>query len=168
MGPVELPAKHGLSGATLAGLAAVAGVAAIALGTWAFTSSVREDAPIEFVVRPPSTPAEEIISLLARPTTIRLPVEGSGGRIILAVTARDRGLLVLDGLAAAPPGKSYQAWVIKPRAKAPASAAVFSGRETFVPLSVAVRRGSIVAITIERAGGARGPTHPPSLVAQRN
>ena len=48
----------------------------------------------------------------------------------------------------------------------PESAAVFEGTEMIVPLSVAVRPGAVVAITIEHSGGASAPTQTPKLVAQ--
>jgi hypothetical protein len=42
-GPVPLPRKRRLSGASLAGLAAVAGVGAISLGAWGVASNVSDD-----------------------------------------------------------------------------------------------------------------------------
>ena len=160
-GAVELPSRKRLSGSTLAAFAALAGVGAILLGSWAFVSSITSDDT-------PSGPAqsEQVISLLSKPSTQRVPVDGSAGRIVLAVGTGGRAYLVLDGLGLAPTDKSYQAWVIKPNAKAPESAAVFEGTEMIVPLSVAVRPGAVVAITIERAGGAPAPTQTPKLVAQ--
>jgi len=35
-----------------------------------------------------------------------------------------------------------------------------------VPLAVAVQPGAVVAITIERAGGAAAPTQTPKLIAR--
>jgi hypothetical protein len=167
--PVELPAKRKLSGSVLAALAAVAGVAAMVLGTTAvFASLDSDDGGVAASERTTeSVPAaEQALSMLSKPSTQRLPIANSSGRVILAVGVTGRGVLVLDGLGLAQPGKAYQAWVIKPKAKTPASAAVFSGIETIVPLSVAVKPGAVVAITIERAGGAPAPTQTPKLVAQ--
>jgi len=160
--PVELPAGTRLSGLTIASLAALAGVGAILLGSWAFVSSVlSDDEPTAAGAQ-----SQRVIALLSKPSTLRVPVDGSAGRIILAVGSAGRGYLVLDDLGAAPAGKSYQAWVGLPAAKSPASAAVFSGTELLVPLSVAIRSGVAVAITIERAGGAPAPSKTPKLVAQ--
>ena len=114
----------------------------------------------------PATPTDRTIALLSKPSTKRVPLDGSGGRIVLAVGAGGRGWLVLDGLPAAPRGKSYEAWVIRPRATAALPAAVFVGRETLVPLAVPVRPGSILAITVERRGGVEAPTRTPLYVAQ--
>jgi hypothetical protein len=166
LGPVEVPPGRGLSGATIAGLALVAGVAAIALGLWAFVTSVREEDPVFLPPAAPATQDERTIALLSRPSTRRVPLEGSRGRLVLAVGDGGKALLVVDGLARAPKGKAYEAFVLRPRATAPAVAAVFSGRETVVPLSAGVRRGSIVVVTLERAGGVRAPTQIPLYVAQ--
>jgi hypothetical protein len=165
--PVELPPSGALSGATLATLAAVCGMAAIALGLWAFVSSVREnDAPQ--IIRPPISEAAQAISLLSKPTTVRLPLAGSDGRVVLAVAENGRGILVLDGLGVAPVGRTYQAWVVnRGRGETPLSAALFTGVETVVPLTARVEPGSAVGISIERSGGASAPTRTLRLVAQR-
>ncbi len=168
LGPVELPSKRRPSPAALITLAALVGVAAIALGTTALVSSLDSDDSSEAAEQTTTavSDAEQAISLLANPSTKRMPIANSGGRIILALGANGRGVLILDGLGSAPTGKAYQAWVIKPNAKAPSSAAVFAGAETMVPLSVAVKPGAVVAITIEQAGGVPAPTQTPKLVAQ--
>jgi hypothetical protein len=171
MGPIELPPARRLSAPILAALAAVAGVAAIALATTALVKSLDSDDRNAVAAEQTTTAegvpaAEQALSLLSRPSTQRLPIANSGGRVILAVGVTGRGVLVLDGLGLAPAGKAYQAWVIKPNANAPDSAAVFSGTEAIVPLSVAVKPGAVVAITIERAGGVNAPTQTPKLVAQ--
>jgi hypothetical protein len=165
--PFELPPPDRLSGAMLAALAAVAGMAAIALGTWAFVSSVRDDGTTQ-IVRPPISEAAQAISLLSKPTTVRLPLVGADGRATLAVAANGRGMLVLDGMGIAPVGRTYQAWVTPPGAgSAPLAAAVFTGIETTVPLTARIEPGAVVGITIERAGGAAAPTEAPELMAQR-
>lgn len=167
LAPFELPPPYRISGATLATLAALAGMAAIALGTWAFAASVREqDAPR--IVRPPISEAAQAISLLSKPTTVRLPLAGSDGRVVLAVGSNGRGMLVIDGLGVAPVGRTYQAWVVAsgPRG-APLSAGLFTGVETVVPLTARIEPGSAVGISIEKAGGAFAPTRTLTLLAQR-
>lgn len=167
LGPLELPPKRRPSPAALITLAALVGVAAIAVGTTALVSSLDSDDSSAAAEQTTTvSDAEEAISLLSKPSTKRMPIANSGGRIILALGANGRGVLILDGLGPAPAGKAYQAWVIKPNAKAPSSAAVFAGAETMVPLSVSIKPGAVVAITIEQAGGAPAPTQAPKLVAQ--
>ena len=167
--PIDLPATHRLSGATLATLAVVAGLAAIALGAWAFASSIRAGDTVEVVPPTPIYGAAQAISLLSKPSTERIPLQGSRGSVILAVNAGGRGLLVLDGLGIAPVGMTYQAWVVDPQ-KRPLrheAAGLFSGVETIVPLSTPVPPGWVLGVTVEPAGGASAPTQAFRLGAQR-
>lgn len=164
--PVELPPPPRLRAETIAGLAAAAGVAAIALGAWAFVSSVRSESA-GAGARSLST-AEQILPLLARPSTERVPFSGSAGQITLVVGIGGRGVLVPDGLEAAAPGWSYQAWIVEPNAAASVSAALFSGTEAAVPLSAPVPRGATVGITIEPADGAPALSGTPKLLARRS
>ena len=165
--PFELPPSDRLSGATLATLAALAGMGAIALGLWAFVMSVWSDGPTEGL-RPPISEAAQAISLLSKPTTVRLPLAGADDRAILAVASNGRGMIVLDGLGLAPVGRTYQAWVLTPRRRStPLPAAVFTGVETVVPLTARVVPGSVVGITVERPGGAIAPTSSLRLTAER-
>jgi anti-sigma-K factor RskA len=166
--PVAIPAKRRPSGATLAGLAAVAGLGAIALGAWGVATTVSSDSDNGAVQTVTAVEGvQQVISLASKPTTARIPLQGSAGRIILVVGARGYGVLVLDGFKRAPNGKTYQAWVIKPNVEAPTSAAIFSGREVVVPLTTPVPQGAVVAITIEKAGGVPAPTQTPKILAKR-
>jgi hypothetical protein len=168
--PIELPEPHRISGVTMAALAAVAGVAAIALGTWAFVSSVRaQDDGAEVVRSTPIYGAAQAISLLSRPGTERIRLAGSRGSAVLAIGARGRGVLVLDGLGIAPAGKSYQAWIVDPNTRPleHQSAAVFTGVETIVPLAEAVPRGWVLGVTVEQEGGVSAPTQAFRIGAQR-
>ena len=163
----ELPPRNGVSGAVLATFAALAGMSAIALGLWAFVVSVPADSPTEIVGAPVSESAQAI-SLLSKPTTVRLPLAGADDRATLAVASNGRGMIVLDGLGIAPVGRTYQAWVLTPRPRPrPLPAAVFTGVETVVPLTARVVPGSVVGITVERPGGALAPTSALELTAQR-
>jgi anti-sigma-K factor RskA len=71
-----------------------------------------------------------------------------------------------SGLAAAPQGKTYEAWVI-PHGKTPIPAGLFAGGgSTTVHLRGTVPQNTVVAVTIERAGGARAPTMTPIVSAR--
>jgi anti-sigma-K factor RskA len=113
-------------------VAAVAASAAIALGVWTAILSNRLD---------------------ARPEARTL--EGTNGSLI--VSPEGEGMLLVDELATAPPGKSYEAWVIEDGE--PLAAGTFSGggRIAFV-LTRRVPDGAVVAVTVERAGGVQKPT----------
>jgi hypothetical protein len=113
----------------------VAACAAIGLGIWAASLHSR---------------------LGSRPEAIGL--EGARGSLIL--TESGDGTLVLDSLAAAPTGKTYEAWVIE--AGMPRRAGLFSGggHIAFV-LTRKVPDGAVVAVTLEDAPGAEAPTGKP-------
>lgn len=63
--------------------------------------------------------------------------------------------LTVSGLSRAPKGEIYEAWVI-PRGVAPKPAGLFDGK--MVQLTTAVPPNAQVAVTLERAGGAKAPT----------
>jgi len=91
----------------------------------------------------------------------------SGGsanpRIALsAPTGQGLTSVTVSGFDAAPAGRIYELWVIE--GKTPRPAGFFSGGEKqVVRLTRAAPVGSTVAVTLERAGGAKVPT-PPVLV----
>lgn len=153
--------------ATLAALATIAGIAALALGSSAFVNGLRSDA--DNVSESASTVAlGQAIALVSKPGTQRIPLAGSDGTIVLAVGSGGGSVLVLDGLAPAPAGESYQAWLIGTTGKVSSSVAVFAGDEPVVPLTRLVARGSGIGVTLERAGGAPAPTRTIELVARRD
>jgi len=83
----------------------------------------------------------------------------------MAVTRDASGVTIMHvaGLPAAPDGKTYEAWVIPPGG-APRPAALFPGGVSMTSrLPGRVPQGAIVAVTVERAGGAKKPTTTPIL-----
>jgi Anti-sigma-K factor rskA len=163
--PVELPPARRPTAAVLGGLAAVAGAAAVALGVLAVVSDIYGNNPDAGAV---AAESQQAIGLLSRPGTVRIPLEGSGGSVVLAVASGARGVLVLDGLAPAPSGKAYEAWVVGPGETVPTPAAVFSGSETMVSLSRPVPLGATVGITVESSVGVDAPTQRLRFAAQRS
>ena len=177
------PPEHRLSGERLAVLASLAGAGAIVLGGVAMATTLHSsgsDAPATDTGTPtvatvPSAGAGEssrsrataAVSFLAKPSTQRIPFANSGGRIVLAVGPRGRGVLVLQGLRPAVTGTSYVAWLVGRKGRVAGSAGVFSGRTSIVPLSRLVPVGSAVAVTLERAAR-KVPTGKLRLVARRD
>ena len=94
--------------------------------------------------------------------------QSSGTRVVsaLVVLRADRSAtLRVTGLSPAPRGKTYEAWVIPAGGRAKA-AGLFSGEHTTtLRLRRNVPKGAVVAVTLERAGGARAPTSAPLLTA---
>jgi len=68
--------------------------------------------------------------------------------------------LHISGLATAPHGKTYEAWII-PLTGRPRPAGLFSsGEATTVRLHGLIPHNALVAVTLERAGGTTSPTTP--------
>ncbi len=159
------PRPRRLSVASLTGLAVVAALGAVALGSWAL---LRDDGTSQAEAsRQATQQVSQAITLLADPQARRIPVQNSNGKMVFVVGADGRAVLILDRLSPAPDGKTYQAWVIPPNADAPIPAGVFDGGEMAVPLGINVPMGATVAVTVETAGGALTPTEQPKLVAKR-
>jgi anti-sigma-K factor RskA len=116
-------------------VAAVAACAAIALGVWTAILNNRLD---------------------ARPEAVAL--EGTNGSLI--VSPAGEATLLVDELDSAPPGKTYEAWVIQNGDPLPAGTFAGGGRIAFV-LTRKVPAGAVIAVTLERAGGVQKPTGSP-------
>lgn len=114
-------------------VAAVAAVLAIALGIWA--ASLHNE-------------------LGGRPEAFRL--QGANGQLV--VTADGGAALIVNDLAPAPSGKTYEAWVIEGESPKPAGTFASGGAQTAFALTRAVPDGATVAVTIEPTGGSESPT----------
>ena len=163
LGSVELPVRRP-SAATIGGLAAVAGLLALVLGTFAFLSALDDDGSSAEAAARDSARA---LSLLSKPSTERFPVLGSQGALVLAVGSGGRAVLVLRGLEPAPSGSTYEAWVVDPAGGPPDPAGLFTAGERVVELTRPVPIGATVAVTVEDEVGSDTPTQPLRLVARR-
>jgi anti-sigma-K factor RskA len=130
--------------------AAVAAVAALALGLWATSLSGRLD------------DAEGELAVLSDPNA--RVIETEGGEANLVVTPSGDAALVVRKLAPAPPGKDYEIWVIEDGV--PRSAGLFE-RPGVAVLSRPVDAGQTVAVTLEQDGGVEAPTTDPLFTASR-
>jgi len=128
--------------APVAAAAALAAAVALGVGVWSATRPATSD---------------PFAKVLAHDGAKVVPV---GGRGAVAVAPDGTAALALT-VPRAPDGKTYEAWVIEGRTPKPAG--TFSGREgtSVLDLEHAVRKGAVVAVTIERAGGVQRPTSPP-------
>ena len=114
-------------------VAAVAAILAIVFGIWA--ASLHNE-------------------LGERPQAFAL--SGADGQLVVT-EGRDAALIV-NGLAPAPAGKTYEAWVIQDDTPRPAGIFSGGGTQTAFALTRAVPEGATVAVTIEPAGGVDAPT----------
>ena len=114
-------------------VAAVAAVAAIAFGIWAATLHNQ---------------------LGDRPEAFGL--DGANGQLV--VTPERDAALIVDDLAPAPTGKTYEVWVIEGETPEPAGTFAGGGTQTAFALTRPVPEGATVAVTIEPEGGTESPT----------
>jgi anti-sigma-K factor RskA len=114
-------------------VAAVAAIAALAFGIWA--AALHDE-------------------LGGRPQAI--PLTGASGQLV--VSPDGAGTLIVDDLSAAPPGKTYEAWVISDDETKPAGTFAGGGTRTAFALTRRVPDGATVAVTVEPAGGSEAPT----------
>ena len=84
---------------------------------------------------------------------------GSQQRLALTRTPLGATQAVVSGFDRAPVGKAYEIWVIDGGGPQPAGLFAGGGKQV-VTLTRSVAPGSTVAVTLERAGGARAPTTP--------
>jgi len=84
---------------------------------------------------------------------------------VVVVGADGHATLTVSGLARAPQGKTYEAWVIPAGGRARPAGLFAGGGTSVVHLRGTVPSGAVVAATVERAGGATSPTTPPVVTA---
>jgi anti-sigma-K factor RskA len=84
----------------------------------------------------------------------------------LVVGQDGAAVLVLDMVDPAPSGKTYEAWVIE--GDTPRRAGTFPGAagQDVVLVDGTVKPGTVVAVTIEDAGGVDAPTTQPIAASQ--
>ena len=144
-------------------LAVLVLLGAAALGAWAIWGG--DDGTK--VAAGPLTPsgAAQALELMSQPGARSVSVANSKGAMVLVVTPGGRAALIVSGLEKAPPGKEYQAWVVTK--SGPHSAGLFKGGSTrlVIPLGRKLPKGSIFAVTVERAGGVPAPTQKPRFAA---
>jgi anti-sigma factor RsiW len=137
----SLPARRRSLAAPLAAAAAVAAAVAIGVGAWA-ASRPGENAFTQVL----SQPGARVVSM--------------GDRGAVAIASDGRAAIALN-VPRAPEGKTYEAWVI--RNGTARRAGTFGGRDGTSTLRIerAAPPGSVVAVTLERAGGVDRPTQQP-------
>ena len=138
-------------------LSAVAAVAAIAVGIWAVHLSNSLDRQKQI-----RNDQKSVIDVLS--DCSRTPTQGSSGAICVAPT--EKAVLIADGLPAASPDKTYEAWVIIGRRVQPAGLFHGGAGRKYVLLTKPVRAPAKVAVTLEKRGGVSAPTTAILLQAQ--
>ena len=131
--------KHRSWSAPVAAAAALAAAFTLGVGVWA-------------TARPKSS--DPLAVVLAKSGAKLMPLDGKG----TLAWAPDGSAAVALTLPRAPEGKTYEAWVMRKGTAEPAG--LFSSSTVF-RIDRPVPRGSVVGVTLERAGGADAPTGTP-------
>jgi len=126
----------------LAAAAAVAAAAVLAVAIWAAV---------------PSGHGDQFTHVLSKPGARFVSMGTRGG----VAVAPDGEAALAVALPTAPAGKTYEAWVIRHGDAKPAG--LFPGHSgaSIVELSRSVGKKAVVAVTVERKGGASKPTTKP-------
>jgi hypothetical protein len=143
-----------------AAVAAVAACAAIGLGIWAASLSNKLDRRTDALAD-----QERVAAILAEPASRRIPIED--GRGTLVVTPMGEGVLVLNRLAPARGGRTYEAWIAAGATPQPAGT-FEGGGEVVKRLERLVPEGAAVMITEEKDGGTDAPTGHPLVTVQNS
>jgi anti-sigma-K factor RskA len=151
--PIEATRRRRLT-PMLGVAAAVAAVVAIALGVWAAHLSSELDK-----TRSALDGQRSAAAVVADPNARKVSLSSGDGRLV--VDDSGRAALVLDGLEAAPAGKTYEAWIIAGGTATPAGTFPGGNRVDVVGVDGVVEPGDVVAVTVERDGGVRTPTSTP-------
>ena len=69
-------------------------------------------------------------------------------------------VLVMNDLASAPAGKTYQAWIVEGNTQTSAGTFDTTDKQAIVPIPQPVPDGAVIGVTLENAGGASSPTLP--------
>ena len=155
---VPLESRRRLS-PVLASVTAVAAVLAIGLGIYSISLNGQLDD-----TKAALTAQQSAAEVLADPAATTVALQSGSGRLVVANDGA--AVLVLNDLAAAPAGMTYQAWIVE--GQTPVSAGIFdtTDEQAIVPILQAVPNGAVVAVTLEQAGGAASPTLPPLAASE--
>jgi anti-sigma-K factor RskA len=139
-------------------VAAVAAVVAIALGAWAVSLHGQLGDTHDRLAAERSS-----LSVVSDPAARTVSLARGDGRLVVAHDGH--AVLILDGLSAAPSGKTYEVWVIN--GTTPTRAGLFrGGGRSVVAVDGTVRKDAVVAVTLERTAGVDAPTTTPLVASQ--
>jgi anti-sigma-K factor RskA len=158
--PLE-PRRRRVLVPVLSAAAAVAAAVAIGLGIWAAHLSSDLSS-----TRAAAARQREAAQIVANPDAQTVALAKGTGRLVVAPDGR--AALAVAGLDPAPAGKTYEVWVIAGKSP-PEPSGLFPGREgaDLVRVEQMVGSGDVVAVTLERAGGASAPTTPLLVQSKR-
>ena len=158
--PLE-PRRRRLLVPALSAAAAVAAAVAIGLGIWASHLSSNLSS-----TRSALDQQRKAAQIVADPDAQTIALAKGTGRLVVAPDGN--AALALVGLEPAPTGKTYEVWVIAGKSP-PEPSGLFPGRNgaDLVHVEQMVGSGDVVAVTLEKSGGASAPTTTPLVQSKR-
>jgi hypothetical protein len=136
------------------GAAAAAACAALVFGLWAASLSRSLDRERQ--------QQAALAAVLGDPAGRRVALSSGHGSLVVGSTGR--AVLLVSGLARAPSGRVYEAWVVQHGSPRPAG--TFRSGQTATLLTTPVPDGAKVLVTEERAPGVQQPKGTPLTGAQ--
>jgi anti-sigma-K factor RskA len=136
------------------GLAAGAvALTALSLSLWSQVDDLRDQRDLQ----------AQAVEAIGQPGAEVIKLTGASGSLVRGPAG---GVLIVNGLANAPSGRTYQAWII-PKEGAPISAGLFAAAEgtTLHEIDGDLQDAAAVAVTVEDDGGAKAPTSDPFITA---
>ena len=112
-----------------------------------------------------SAQAAEVTAVLTAPdaTTTSASVTTGGRAAVVSSASLGKSVLVTDGMAPAPAGRTYQIWYLSDSGAPTSAGFVPEGSSTAVVLSGDLATATGVGVTVEPAGGSSAPTTTPIL-----
>lgn len=112
-----------------------------------------------------SAQAAEVTAVLTAPdaTTTSASVTTGGRAAVVSSASLGKSVLVTDGMAPAPAGRTYQIWYLSDSGAPTSAGFVPEGSSTAVVLSGDLATATGVGVTVEPAGGSPAPTTTPIL-----
>ena len=97
---------------------------------------------------------------------VSLQTKGDAATRGAVVISRDGAAYLVLQLPAPPPGKAYEAWIIRAGAPMPAGMAPTVSGVVTMQLHETLRAGDAAAITLEDSAGVQAPTSAPVLIGE--
>ena len=157
----DAPSRRRLRGVAWAGWAAAAALAGVAIGLGVHTTSQQRQ------INSLSQQAGVIQQLLSAPDARSgsAAVRTGGTAIVLDSRSRDEAVISFTGLAAPPPGKTYQLWMIGPTgARSGGLLAVPAAGTPNPVVAHGLGDAQTVGLTVEPAHGSAQPTTAPVVL----
>ena len=155
---VPLESRRRRVAPALGAVAVVAAVVALAVGLWASNLSSELDETRAALDR-----ARAAMTIVANPDSRTVALASGTGQLV--IDPDGGAALVLHGLGPAPEGSTYETWIIE--GDVPRPAGLFPGRDGIdvVAIDGKVGPGTVVAVTVEPAGGVQLPSGAPVVAS---